>query len=320
MKFLVDVIKGMFVGIANIIPGVSGGTMAIAFGIYDKLLEAVANLFKDFKKSIKIVLPLALGMIIGIGIFSFILPTCLEKEPFTTASAFTGMIIGGLPAIFITYKDAIKNDTKNNWFVNIILFAIFVAIALYMTFASGSEDGSLIEVNALSMAKMLVLGIIAAATMIIPGISGSLVLMILGYYFGVIESVHNLISALKDMDAKAFGHEACILIPFGIGCLLGIFYIAKLIRWLLAKVPAATYSAILGLIITAPVSVYYKVNEEYSFGDLKVSTILLATAVLIFGFLITIYVGSLDKKANANENNETSEEDDKSTIGKTKEY
>lgn len=320
MKFLVDVIKGMFVGIANIIPGVSGGTMAIAFGIYDKLLEAVANLLKDFKKSIKIVLPLAIGMIFGIGVFSFILPTCLEQEPFTTASAFTGMIIGGLPAIFITYKDAIKNDSKNNWIINILLFAIFVAIALYMTFASGSEDGSLIEVNALSMVKMLILGIIAAATMIIPGISGSLVLMILGYYFGVIESVHNLIAALKDMDMGAFGHEACILIPFGIGCLLGIFYIAKLIRWLLAKVPAATYSAILGLIITAPVSVYYKVNEEYSFGDLKLSTILLAAAVLIFGFLITIYVGSLDKKANAKEENTSSTDDDKTTIGRTKEY
>ena len=105
MNFLVDLIKGVFVGIANVIPGVSGGTMAVSFGIYDKLLNAISSLLKSFKKSFLTLLPIILGMVIGIVGFTYIIPWLLANFPFATSCAFTGLIIGGIPAILRSLKD-----------------------------------------------------------------------------------------------------------------------------------------------------------------------------------------------------------------------
>ncbi len=302
MKFIIELIKGIFVGVANVIPGVSGGTMAVSFGIYDKLLSSISNLLKDFKNSFKTLLPIAIGMIIGIISFTFIIPFCLKTQPFITSIAFTGLILGGVPAIIKSLKEGWAKDEKKSMPINVLLFIILAGIAIGMAFMNGdAENGILLTADITTIVKVFFLGIIAAATMIIPGVSGSLVLMILGYYFGILSAVKSFISALLSLDWSVLIENTLILAPFAIGCLLGIFFISKLIEWLLHHFASATFSGILGLIISSPISIFYKVNQEYSMSNTSILQVIIGIIIFVICTYLTIFMGNLEVDDNKNE-------------------
>ncbi|MGN0435372.1 MAG: DUF368 domain-containing protein [Wujia sp.] len=295
MNFLTELIKGVFVGVANVIPGVSGGTMAVSFGIYDKLLSSISNLLKDFKNSIKTLFPIIIGMAIGIVGFTFIIPWMLENQPFITSIAFSGLIFGGLPMIVKSLSNACKTDKNKSYILNVALFVIFMVVAIAMLFMNGdSESGVLLSVDLKTVIVMFFIGIIASATMIIPGVSGSLVLMILGYYFGIISAVKDFVSGLKDLDINVMLDRGFILAPFAIGCLLGIFFISKLIAWLFEHYSSATYSAILGLIIASPVSIFYKVDQEYGLSGTSAVQVIIGIVICVLCLALTNYMGKLD--------------------------
>ena len=294
MNFLVDLIKGVFVGIANVIPGVSGGTMAVSFGIYDKLLNAISSLLKSFKKSFFTLLPIILGMAIGIVGFTYIIPWLLANFPFATSCAFTGLIIGGIPAILRSLKDGWQSEEKKSLLVNILVFLILLAVAMAMVFLNGdSESGIALTASAGMIVKIFFMGIIASATMVIPGVSGSLVLMILGYYFGVINSVKQFVEALRALNLQGMLNQLFILIPFAIGCVLGIFFISKLISCLLKHFASATFSGIFALVASSPISIFYKVNQEYSMNGTSVVSIIVGVVLLVACVALTLFMEKL---------------------------
>ena len=278
MIFIIDIIKGIFMGVANIIPGVSGGTMAVSMGVYDKMINAITNILKEFKKSFFTLLPLAIGMIGGIGLFSFIIPHCLTNYAFPTCMCFTGLIVGGIPQIIENAGKGLKKEKKKVNPVHIVAFLITLGVAVWMAVANGNDSGSTsLRTDFVGLLLLAVIGIVAAATMVIPGVSGSLVLMILGYYAGIMNSISGFISALKNFDWSALGHHILILAPFGIGCVLGIVLISKLISWLLKKFESVTYCAILGLIVASPFALLYNMEKD----TFTVSTILLGAGLFI---------------------------------------
>ena len=294
MNFLVDLIKGVFVGIANVIPGVSGGTMAVSFGIYDKLLNAISSLLKSFKKSFLTLLPIILGMVIGIVGFTYIIPWLLANFPFATSCAFTGLIIGGIPAILRSLKDGWQSEEKKSLLVNILVFLILLAVAMAMVFLNGdSESGIALTASAGMIVKIFFMGIIASATMVIPGVSGSLVLMILGYYFGVINSVKQFVEALRTLNLQGMLNQLFILIPFAIGCVLGIFFISKLISYLLKHFASATFSGFFALVAYSPISIFYKVNQEYSMNGTSVVSIIVGVVLLVACVALTLFMEKL---------------------------
>lgn len=294
MNFLVDLIKGVFVGIANVIPGVSGGTMAVSFGIYDKLLNAISSLLKSFKKSFFTLLPIILGMAIGVVGFTYIIPWLLANFPFATSCAFTGLIIGGIPAILRSLKDGWQSEEKKSLLVNILVFLILLAIAMAMVFLNGdSESGIALTASAGMIMKIFFMGVIASATMVIPGVSGSLVLMILGYYFGVINSVKQFVEALRTLNLQGMLNQLYILIPFAIGCVLGIFFISKLISYLLKHFVSATFSGIFALVASSPISIFYKVNQEYSMKGTSATSIIVGVVLLVACVALTLFMEKL---------------------------
>lgn len=264
MKVFKDILKGIVIGIANIIPGVSGGTMAVTMGIYDKMIEAVNNLFKKFKESIKVLLPLFIGMGVGIVGLSFILEYLLENYPLQTNSAFIGLIVGGIPLICNRLKASLKGkDDKLLGFAQIAVFIVFFALIVGMQLVSGGEDnGSGITLSIIEVVKLIIIGVIASATMIVPGVSGSMVLMILGYYQPIIETINGTMTALKDFDINGIMHGIAVLCPFGIGVVVGIFAIAKLISFLFKNYEKLTYFAILGLIAASPIAILLNTNMK----------------------------------------------------------
>lgn len=258
MEFILDAVKGIFMGIANIIPGVSGGTMAVSLGIYDKFISSISGLTKNFKKSFMALLPIVLGMGVGILGFSFIIEYLLREHTLVTCLAFIGLIFGGLPVLLKAMKKKMREaDSKlgiGNAAAFIILFAVAVGLPMI---GVGEETSTVLTANAASMIILFFVGIIAAATMVIPGVSGSLVLMILGYYYGIINTIKDLINSLLQFNMNAILNDVLVLFPFGIGVLVGIVGVAKLIEYLFNRHSVMTYSAIFGLIIASPIAIFY---------------------------------------------------------------
>lgn len=286
MRFILDLIKGMFVGVANIIPGVSGGTMAVSMGIYDRLIGAIGSLTRQFKKSFLTLLPILIGMVAGIGAFSFIIPYCLTNFSFQTCMCFTGLIVGGIPEMLGKTRDALKKEQKRLGALHIAAFLLLLAVAVWMALANSDAVGAdSINVGALMVVKLIFLGIITSATMVIPGVSGSLLLMMLGYYSGIVGTVRNFISALKNFNGDMLLHCILVLAPFAIGCVLGILLISKLISWLLRKFESITYCAILGLIAASPFAIFWKMeNHVFTPASVIVGIVLFAVAA-VFTYL-----------------------------------
>lgn len=252
MSFILDIIRGAVIGIANIIPGVSGGTMMVTMGIYDKLIGSITGIFKQFKKSIKTLLPYGIGMAVGIVAFSFLLTkVLLVKFPLPTAFAFIGLIIGGVPVLL----KKTKASKKVNLPACFIVFALFFALIIGMQFMGEGAD-KVVTPSVVNVVILSIMGVLAAAAMVIPGVSGSLLLLAFGYYNPVTEAVTDFVSAVFDFDIPTAWNRALILFPFGVGVLLGIFFVAKLIEWLLANHERLTYCGILGLVCASPIPVF----------------------------------------------------------------
>ena len=288
MNFLFDVIKGMLIGVANIIPGVSGGTMMVSMGVYEKIIGVVNNLFKDIKKSIITLLPLGIGMLLGVAVFSFIIPWCLEVYPLPTCLCFIGLIMGGVPAILKPAKESLHKEGKSISVPHIVAFVIFFALAVVMAAMNETETYSAnFDLNLGFMILIFLVGMVAAATMVIPGVSGSLVLMILGFYGGIMASISGFISAVFDFDWAQIMYYVGILAPFGIGVIAGIFAVAKLIEWLFAKFPSVTYSGIFGLIVASPIAIIMKMGNK----NINAITIILGVVLLALGAWFTYWFG-----------------------------
>lgn len=244
------ILRGVVIGIANIIPGVSGGTMAVAMGIYDKLIYALTHIFSEFKKSMKLILPILIGAAIALIGVARILGKMFEIIPVQTNFLFIGLIVGGLP--FILRK--VKGQKVSAG--NIIAFVLFFALVVGMAVLGEREGGAVaLTVTPVSMVKMFFVGVIASATMVIPGVSGSMILMLMGYYTPILENINLFVNAVIAFDMPAILNGVGIFAPLGIGIIIGIFAIAKLIEIVFAKWPLLAYYAIIGLIVASPISI-----------------------------------------------------------------
>ena len=290
MKFILDTIKGALIGVANVIPGVSGGTMAVSLGIYNRLISSISHLFRDFKKSIATLIPILLGCALGIVGFSYAIKYLLANQPLPTCLAFLGLILGGIPVLFKDMKEGIKKSKNGRLTAaNVLAFLLLFAFAIALPLLKGSDD-TLMTLTATpdTMVILFFMGVIAAATMVIPGVSGSMIMMILGYYYGIINSITSFIDGLKAGSISAMAAQLGILIPFGIGAVLRIFLISKLIEYLFERHTVSTYAAILGLILSSPFGIFYNTNALAHF---TIPGFLIGIILFAAGGFVTWYMG-----------------------------
>ncbi|MFI3228067.1 MAG: DUF368 domain-containing protein [Clostridia bacterium] len=237
---------GMIIGVANIIPGVSGGTMAVILNIYDKIISSISNLRTDFKNSLKFLIPLGLGSGIGILLFAKIIDFCLENFASATSLVFLGLILGSIP--MINKKASEYNKTTSGY----LCMAVAIIILGFMHFSNIDDSSTLITtLSAGSFAKLFFASFIAAGAMIIPGISGSFILLLLGIYSSILTAISNF--------------NILILIPVGLGCGVGILVCAKIIDILFKKYPQQTYMGILGLMIGSMIIIVPQFTASFEF-------------------------------------------------------
>lgn len=267
--FWMNILRGMVIGIANIIPGVSGGTMMVSMGIYDELISSVTHLFSNPKKSMRFLLPILIGILLAAALLAKLFAYLLAAWPVATNLGFCGLIVGSVPSIF---KHVEHKGWKTAYGICFAAFFILI-IVLSLLDGTGSADVTL-KATFGGLLMLFLVGVITAATMVIPGVSGSMVLMLLGYYQPVINLVSDAISALLKFNMGLLGHCIILGVPFAIGVVVGIFAIAMLIEWIMNKWPLQTYWAILGLIISSPVAILMKVDwSTFSFLQLVIGIV-----------------------------------------------
>ena len=237
--------KGMILGAAMIIPGLSGGTLAISMGLYEKIIKTISHFFSDFKNNFKFALNLGLGAAVSIVICIFVLDYVFENFPVPAILFFVGLIIGSLPSMLeeINFK---KNAKPSNLIFILIGASIIIGVSLLNGNTSQAVLGDL---NFIQTLKLFGVGIIAAGTIVVPGISGSLLLMVIGYYTPIL----NVISEL--MQFQNVLQNILILIPFGVGVIAGGLLIVKMIEQLFKRYKTKTYFAIFGFLLASIVSV-----------------------------------------------------------------
>ena len=227
---LINFIKGFILGIANVIPGVSGGTMAVSMGLYELILSSIGNFFKDIKGNFIKLLPIILGILVAIVSTSKLVTYALTNYKAQTLCLFIGLIFGGVSLIMRKIK--------------------------YLL--------------------LLLMGFIASSAMVIPGISGSFILMVLGYYDKIIYTVSTI------TDFSKLGSNLLILVPFGIGVIIGIVFMAKLITNLIKKYETKTYFAIMGFVLSSVVVLLLQLTD-FKFTFINVATSLFA---LCWGYML----------------------------------
>lgn len=268
-------IRGVIIGISNIIPGISGGTLAVSLGLYESLIKAIATFFKNIKKNIAFLLPIILGMLAGILSSSKLLSFCLGNYQVQTMLFFIGLIIGGTKLLSKKVKGKVKAK-------NIIIFlVIFVLmILLHYLLPQQTKEITFENMTILSYIKLAIVGAVAAGTMIIPGISGSLTLMLIGYYKPIIDTLSNL------TNISMLPKNLLILLSFAIGALIGIIIVSKIIKYILEKHETEAYFAIMAFIVASIIILILNLNP------VKVSLLSIISYVVFlgWGYLLAINI------------------------------
>lgn len=265
MNYLFNLLKGIVIGISNVIPGVSGGTMAVVMGIYDKIIYSVNNFFKDIKKNILFLGSLGIGAVVGILLFTNLIDYLLKNYNEQTNFFFIGLILGTAPLLF--KKATETRVSTGNWIGLIIGFIIVAGLGLLEKVNPGAAFlSSIFKPNAIGF---FVAGFIAAATMILPGISGSFMLLLIGLYEPIIEIVKNF-----DIINMAI---------VGVGVIGGFLLMTKLIEKIFNKYPQTAYCIIFGLVIGSVFVIY----PGFTFGLMGLISII----SLIIGFVIAYAIG-----------------------------
>lgn len=254
MGWIKRLLYGVLIGIASIAPGLSGGTIAIALGFYENMISSVANLLKDFKRHFGYLLPYGIGAVISIAALSVVFDYLFAEFPLPTNLLFIGFILGTLPFIRGKFRYSLDGH-KHSWIhlcTGIIFFIIVILPVLSGTSGSREISGT-VSTNTGSVIMFLVIGIIIAATLVVPGLSGTMILTSLGFYKPLLHTASLFITSVVALDITAATDLLISIVPLGIGVILGGFLIAKVLNLLFQKIPAYIYAAVTGLICATPI-------------------------------------------------------------------
>ena len=282
-EFFINVAKGAAIGIAMIIPGVSGGTLAVMLKIYDKIIDSIGGLRQHFKESILFLLPIVIGAVLAFAAAYFPLTLALEYAPFPTMLLFAGLMAGSLPKLF---KDCRVTGFKK---IDIALIIIPFIVVIGLCFIPGMGDVDLSE-NMPWFQYILVpiIGVLASCALVVPGISGSMLLMIFGYYSPVL-------GLFKDVFVTPL-HALSVLACFAVGVVIGFFTIAKIMQLLLKHFPRATGWAIFGFVVGSIPAIVIAFFSEYGKDYLDPVSITVAVILFIVGAIGTYFLAAYAEK------------------------
>lgn len=260
-------LKGIIVGIGGIAPGLSGSVLLVIFGLYEKTINAIGTLFKNFKKNVLFLIPLFLGFGVGVLIFSKIVNFFLNNFEMQTRFAFLGLILGTIP---LFYKEVKKKGFSKKYYI-LIALSFIIGISLILM-----NQNAFPQIENPNILQSILLGIAVAGSSIVPGVDSAVILSSLGLYELYVSSLANF--------------NLSVLIPAGFGLVLGALLISFIINKLVKNYYTITFSIIFGLFISIIPSV---LNESCILAFNVQSAI--SILILIIGFCISFYLGDISE-------------------------
>lgn len=256
---MINLFKGFIIGIGKIIPGVSGAMLAISMGVYDTSINYILG-FKDKKKdAFKYLFPLGVGIIFSIVVFSKIISILMVKYYVVTMLFFIGLIIGGIPSIIN------KSNFKKNYYIFFISFIIMLMLSI-----NNINNSYILKGNIVDMFLFFLSGIIEIIGTIVPGISSTALLMIIGSYDIIIKSLGNLCNIYY------------VIIPFCLGIISGFIALIKIVNYLFNKYKDKMYSFILGVLSS---SIVLLMLETFKY-KISIISLLFGILSLVIGLII----------------------------------
>ncbi|CAM3157632.1 DUF368 domain-containing protein [Filibacter tadaridae] len=262
--------RGFFMGISDLIPGVSGGTIAFILGIYDELLASISGFFsRNWKKQIGFLLPLGIGIVVALLSLSRVIEYLLENHHVPTQFFFLGLIIGVIPFI------AKQADAKKNFKAGHILLIVVIGVLLASTaFIKPLDSTPITELTSSNAIGLFFAGWAGSMAMLLPGISGSFVLLLLGVYSTAIGALSNL--------------NLPIIAVIGAGVIVGFIVSSKVISFLLSNFTYVTFAAIIGLIIGSIVVIFPGIPTGGA-------SIIISIVTFVAGFIVAKLFSSPNK-------------------------
>ncbi|GGB88764.1 MULTISPECIES: DUF368 domain-containing protein [Staphylococcus] len=238
--------KGFAMGTTDLVPGVSGGTIALLLGIYDDFIQSVSGIFsKRIWKSLQFLIPIGLGMVIAIGLLSKVINYLLSEHTVPTMFFFVGLIAGIIPYLL---KTARVKETFNISHYLIMLLGIVIIVVITLLNNGDKHAGETLELSTGLIIKYFIAGVCASSAMLLPGISGSFMLLVFGVYGTVMFSISEFMS----LNFNAIP----ILLTVGLGIIFGFLFSSKLIQYLLNYYTYLTYALIIGFVVGSLYAVF----------------------------------------------------------------
>ena len=260
---MINFVKGFIIGIGKIIPGVSGAMLATIMGVYDKSIFYICNFKSNIKEGIRYLFPIGVGIVLSIILFSKIISMCLNKYYSITMLFFVGLIIGGFPFVINKVK-------KKDYVISVVSFSLFFLISVF-----NINNSYVLRNNFIDTVIYFFSGGIEAIGTIVPGVSGTALLMIVGTYDSIVYSIGNLTNFK-------------IIFPFIIGIILFILLFVKLVDYLFRKYNDKMYAFILGVLVSSTVLLVIQVFKD--------KVIFLDVLIGIIFMFIGIFISSLFKE------------------------
>ena len=255
-------LAGMAIGFGSAVPGVSGGTIAIIFGVYKKIIWAVSNLLKHFKEAFRILLPTLLGVVLALIPTIYLMDKALYGFVFGVICIFAGFIIGSIPGI----KDEVKDVKPTTKHIVAIIVAALVAIELGVGSVLAKADVSqyMNNIPVWFYFVLIPVGFVASVALVVPGLSGSMLLLLLGFYTPLINYTTTTVKACFKGNWSNFGSLIGVLGCFAVGVILGFYLISKLMHYLLSNHHDVTFFAIIGFVVGSVVALFFN-YEIYNY-------------------------------------------------------
>lgn len=266
-----NIYRGMLMGASDVVPGVSGGTIAVVLGIYDRLIEAINGLFsKDWKRQLGFLIPLGVGVVGAVLLLADLIEWLFEHHPGPTQFAFLGLIVGVLPFLF--HKSEAKKTFRLQHFILLLIGAVLVSS---MIFLGSGETDPVENVTITTYGWLFISGFLASAAMVLPGVSGSFLLLIIGSY-------STIINAIAELKLDIIGIT-------GLGIILGIVVMSKIIHFFLENYTTGTFALVIGLVIGSIVVIFPGWPAE-------LSGVIISVVTFAAGLLVAYLLGRVEYK------------------------
>lgn len=291
MNYLLNFIRGFCMALADSVPGVSGGTIAFLLGFYDKFISSLDNLIsgskEERKEAIFFLIKIGIGWGIGFILAMLVLASVFESYIYAISSMFLGFVLFSIPLVIREEKEVVKGK-----YINLIFTILGAALVILISIFNPASDVNVASLTVGSAVYIFIAGAIAITAMVLPGISGSTLLLIFGLYLPIV-------NAIKEFLHLNFSYFPALLV-FGLGIIVGVIAVIKLIRMCLEKFRSQTIYAIIGLMIGS----LFSIVQGPTTLDVPQEAMTLQTFSILFFILGGLVIFGLQKLRSVMEKKE----------------